>query len=204
MQKLIDFHEANESQIPKGFWAGVKRANLLIMYKRVKQMGGYDSVIEHKMWRFLFGMDCGFNTISRKKYERILLPFEKYEMSMGFVAVNNGALKTDNSMDGPSSRDGGITRRLTEAEIAEIQRQMKFRESDGQSGSMPVAVFVGNQKSHLQMKQPHTTVTVHQTTIHPQTKVSQSAFAAPRQIQFQSEFDSIVHFAGWPSTQICG
>lgn len=163
-------------------------------------MGGYDSVIEHKMWKYLFGLDCGFNTISRKKYERVLLPFEKYEMSMGFTAANNGALKTDNGMDGTSSRDGGITRRLTEAEIAEIQRQMKLREADGQSSSMPVAVIVGNQKSHLQMQQPHTTITVHQTTIHPQTKVTQSACQHQSQSPCQSntissKFNSIVKYS---------
>lgn len=183
VQKLIDFHEANDSQIPKVFWASLKRANLLTMYQRVKQMGGYDAVIEHKMWKYLFGLDCGFNTISRKKYERALLPYEKYEMSMEYAKGNNGAVRSDSCYNNGSGKDGGVTRRLTEAEIAEIQRQLKLREAvegrdlhvEMQSGSLPVTVIVGNQKTrspaHIQIQQPHTTITVHQTTIHPQTKV---------------------------------
>lgn len=191
VQKLIDFHEANDSQIPKGFWTGVKRANLLTMYQRIKHMGGYDTVVEHKMWKYLFGLDCGFNTISRKKYERVLLPFERYEMSMAFAAANNGAMNSDNGFDGAGSRDGGLTRRLTEAEIGEIQRQMRLREAEGQSGAMPVAVIVGNLKSQMQMKQPHTTITVHQTTIHPQTKVSHSASNHPiRTTNHECNFNS--------------
>lgn len=165
------------------FWSGLKRANLLTIYQRVKQMGGYDSVVEHKMWKYLFGLDCGFNTITRKKYERALLPYEKYEMSLEYAAANNGAMKQGERYNNMSGKDGGITRRLTEAEIGEIQRQLKLREAmegrdvhiEMQSASMPVTVILGNQKSRppsqMQIQQPHTTITLHQTTIHPQTKV---------------------------------
>lgn len=70
-QKLIEFHEkCLDSQIPKVFWIGLKRVNLLSIYQKVKQMGGYDNVIEQKMWKYLFGVDGGYNSISRKKYER--------------------------------------------------------------------------------------------------------------------------------------
>lgn len=69
-QKLIDFHEAKDSQIPKVFWIGLKRVNLRTIYQKVKQMGGYDAVTEQKMWKYLFGVDGGYNSISRKKYER--------------------------------------------------------------------------------------------------------------------------------------
>lgn len=70
IQKLIDFHEAQDSQIPKVFWIGLKRVNLRSIYQKVKQMGGYDAVTEQKMWKYLFGVDGGYNSISRKKYER--------------------------------------------------------------------------------------------------------------------------------------
>lgn len=42
VQKLIGFHEANDSQIPEMFWMSLKRVNLLSIYRQVRKMGGYD------------------------------------------------------------------------------------------------------------------------------------------------------------------
>ncbi|XP_031622647.1 uncharacterized protein LOC116340337 [Contarinia nasturtii] len=188
IQKLIGFHEAQDSQIPKVFWIGLRRVNLLSIYQKVRKMGGYEMVTERKMWKYLFGVDGGYNSISRKKYERALLPYEKYEMRKEYaercakygkdvVDRNSGYNFEQHLIDG--------NRRLTEAEILEIQRQIKLQEArkekdqnlhvDLSSGSLPVTVIVGNKKStspsQFQIQQPHTTITVHQTTIHPQSSM---------------------------------
>lgn len=189
IQKLIGFHEAQDSQIPKVFWVGLRRVNLLSIYQKVRNMGGYEMVTERKMWKYLFGIDGGYNSISRKKYERALLPYEQYEMRKEYaercakygkdVVDRNGGYQhfSQHLLDG--------NRRLTEAEILEIQRQIKLQEArkekdqnlhvDLSSGSLPVTVIVGNKKStspsQYQIQQPHTTITVHQTTIHPQSSM---------------------------------
>lgn len=69
-------------------------------------------------------------------------------------------------------------RQLTMAEMSEIQRQIKAKSLDPnlhvEMSSLPVTVIVGGSRkstspSDIQIQQPHTTITVHQTTIHPQT-----------------------------------
>lgn len=206
VQKLIDFHEAQDSQIPKMFWSGLKRVNLLSIYQKVKQMGGYELVTEQKMWKYLFGIDGGYNSISKKKYEKVILPFEKYEMLRG--NPNNNLLRRGRSagydfgdwINDGEHHDG--SRRLTEAEICEIQRQIKAKEMDPNvhlemtPGSLPVTVIVGNQKSasspsQFKIQQPHTTITVHQTTIHPQTLAETSPPRNPIQITNQIQIQQI-------------
>lgn len=187
IQKLIGFHEAQDSQIPKVFWVGLKRVNLLSIYQKVKKMGGYEMVTERKMWKYLFGLDGGYNSISRKKYERALLPFERYEMQHEY-AERCAKYGQDGDVFGDYDFEKYLdgNRRLTEAEIIEIQRQIKLKEAQKDQnlhvemspGSLPVTVIVGNKKSQtpqIQIQQPHTTITVHQTTIHPQSSLVRSS-----------------------------
>lgn len=207
VQKLIGFHEAHDSQIPEVFWIGLKRINLLSIYRQVKKMGGYEMVTERKMWKYLFGVDGGYNSISRKKYERAILPFEKYEMRLEMAQrkLSGAGTKYYDDMSGEHEyeirTDGN--RRLTESEILEIQRQIKLQEArkeKGQNlhvemgpGSMPVTVIVGNKKTQsphqIQIQQPHTTITLHQTTIHPQSSARipppQNPIQITNQIQIQ-------------------
>lgn len=187
VQKLIGFHEVNDSQIPEMFWMGLKRVNLLSIYRQVRKMGGYEMVTERKMWKYLFGVDGGYNSISRKKYERAILPFERYEMRREIMALKKRC------EEGGFENGYGVNRRLTEAEILEIQRQIKLQEARNESdqnlhvemapGSLPVTVIVGNKKStsptQIQIQQPHTTITLHQTTIHPQSS-SQHRISPPQ------------------------
>lgn len=203
-QKLIDFHEAQDSQIPKVFWIGLKRVNLRSIYQKVKQMGGYDSVTEQKMWKYLFGVDGGYNSISRKKYERgslhaigfffcsiyfiiisfspfslsALLPYERYEMEQQSTLIKYECEDEHGRLVKSESLNMGSDRELTTAEISEIQRQIKVKSLDPnlhvEMSSLPVTVIVGgshksSSPSDIQIQQPHTTITVHQTTIHPQT-----------------------------------
>lgn len=212
VQKLMDFHEAQDSQIPKVFWLGLKRASLWTIYQKVKQLGGYDTVIEQKMWKYLFGIDGGYNTISRKKYERAILPYERFEQKCD-RSRNGGLNGTKAEEKGPANGGGKLgpanispDRHFTHSEIAKIQEQIRSQSLDPDlhvkmaSGvSYPVTVIVGGPQreppspSHIQIQQPHTTITVHQTTIHPQTlKSSQSkadkmknAIQITNQIQIQ-------------------
>lgn len=185
IQKLIGFHEANDSQIPKLFWIGLKRINLLSIYQKVKKMGGYEMVTERKgMWKYLFGLEGGYNTISRKKYERALLPYERYEMQREYAerSARYGQDGHDGFGDFDLAKLLDGNRRLTDAEIIELQRQIKLKEARNEKnqnlhvemspGSLPVTVIVGNNKKttspQIKIQQPHTTITVHQTTIQPQ------------------------------------
>lgn len=185
VQKLMDFHDAQDSQIPKVFWDSLKRINLLSIYQKVKKMGGYDQVIEQKMWKYLFGLDGGYNTISRKKYERLLLPYEKYEMrteNANHAALRRGRSSYDYKYDHDDEADSisgeikGEPLDMSEMEGAARRKQKDVHVEMG-SGSLPLTLIVGNKKSALSpsfhIQQPHTTITVHRTTIHPQT-LSQS------------------------------
>lgn len=193
IQKLIGFHEAQDSQIPKLFWVGLKRVNLLQIYQKVRQMGGYQMVTERKMWKYLFGIDGGYNSISRKKYERALLPYERYEMlKENAIALRKYGQNENGDYDFEKHLE--CSRRLTEAEISEIQRQIKLREARGEkdlhvdlsSGSLPVTLIVGDKKpGQIHIQQPHTTITVHQTTIHPQLSQRSSPPTNPIQITNQ-------------------
>lgn len=204
VQKLIDFHEAQDSQIPKVFWSGLRRLNLLSIYQRVRQMGGYEMVTEQKMWKYLFGIDGGYNSISRRKYERAILPFEKYENEQ----LTNHMMHRGRSVDFDWIANMDLSnenrRRLTEAEICEIQRHLKWKQAyerdpnlhlEMSPGSLPVTVIVGNKNStspsQSQMQQPHTTITVHQTTIHPQTATENSPPRNPIQITNQIQIQQI-------------
>lgn len=194
VQKLIGFHEAYDSQIPEVFWVGLKRVNLLSIYRQVRKMGGYEMVTERKMWKYLFGVDGGYNSISRKKYERAILPYEKFEMQL---EMENRRRSGSGEMDFDLRNNGN--RRLTEAEILEIQRQIKMQEARKEKdqnlhvemgpGSLPVTVIVGNKKNtsptQIQIQQPHTTITLHQTTIHPQSLARNSPPQNPIQITNQ-------------------
>lgn len=204
VQKLIDFHEAQDSQIPKGFWSGLRRLNLLSIYQRVRQMGGYELVTEQKMWKYLFGIDGGYNSISRRKYERAILPFEKYENEQITNHMMHRGRSGDFDWIGNIDLSNENRRRLTEAEIFEIQRHLKWKEAHERDpnlhlemspGALPVTVIVGNKKStspsQFQIQQPHTTITVHQTTIHPQTTTENSPPRNPIQITNQIQIQQI-------------
>lgn len=186
--KVVEFHGKNLSNIPEVFWMGLRKANLLTIYSRVQKLGGYEAVNEAKMWKYLFGVDVT-SRISRKKYERALLPYELYEKelaernaghrrgrSAGPTAGGLGTIKRESD----ASDDGD--RKLTFAEMTEIQRQIKANHKKHDQkmhvdmSHLPVTFIVGGNRDDkvvdeksLNRNQPHTTITVHQTTIHPQT-----------------------------------
>lgn len=204
VQKLIDFHEVHDSQIPKVFWSGLRRLNLLSIYQRVRQMGGYEMVTEQKMWKYLFGIEGGYNSISRRKYERAILPFERYENEQMTNHTMHRGRSGDFDWIANMNLSNENRRRLTEAEICEIQRHLKWKEAyerdpnlhlEMSPGSLPVTVIVGNKKSkspsQFQIQQPHTTITVHQTTIHPQTATENSPPRNPIQITNQIQIQQI-------------
>lgn len=211
MQKLIDFHEAQHSHISKVFWMSLKRINLLSIYRKVKKMGGYETINEHKMWKYLF--DGGYNSISRKKYERVLLPFEKYEIEQQLSQQIRHGRNTDHNIkfeQGKSSDENlrikGLkegVRRLTTSngsppngKIIDPTVHLEMAQN-----SLPVTVILGGPSNnlkkssspqHIKIQQPHTTITVHQTTIHPQSlQMPTNLFARTSQNTNDSQQQSI-------------
>lgn len=246
-KKLLAFHSEQKNLIPKSFWFGIKRVNLLMIYNRVQNLGGYQFVTEKKLWKYLFGANSTpFNTITRKKYERALLPFENFERSklkeaetttFDNIKYEEGVAKKEtedctltvksekdvedtkivsiiesdivdsekisqatsrcpevklepSSPGKPLERENKsfevkIEPQLSVAEMCEIQRKIHEKDSGVKTEqheistpvTVPVTVILRgstvechtSSPSQINIQQPHTTITVHQTTIHPQS-----------------------------------
>ncbi|XP_034181511.2 uncharacterized protein LOC117604966 isoform X1 [Osmia lignaria lignaria] len=64
---------------------GYRQIDLFLFYTKVQQLGGYDSVSAGRLWKTVYD-DIGGNTgstsaatITRRHYERLLLPYERYQ-----------------------------------------------------------------------------------------------------------------------------
>lgn len=198
MKKLLAFHHENKTDIPKSFWFALKKVNLLAVYERVQKLGGYYVCTEKQVWKYLFGpKSTSYNLITRKKYERALLPYENYLKKYKNPGTEDGGntvrvLKLEledkdfmnikkecllEANDGREMCNDTKSDRLTVAEMSEIQRKVKEKDHDQSPVSVPVTVILGGQSvechtstpQNINIQQPHTTITVHQTTIHPQS-----------------------------------
>lgn len=61
--------------------------NLFTIYTRVQKLGGFDAIADNRVWKNLFEDlsepgKCITQGMTKRKYERILLPFERYEREM--------------------------------------------------------------------------------------------------------------------------
>lgn len=222
LMKLYKFMIVRNTPIPKVIWLELKNLNLHAIFKRVQDLGGFDRVTECKMWRSLFDDSATpwFNTISRKDYERVLLPYEENARNESLLVVKKEdvddelvikeeiAVIENEDNESPESEPA-----LTVEQMREIQKKVKSKEQSESPASkhvsLPVTVIVGSTQSpnstphrsgssigaesantssqiKIQHQQPHTTITVHQTTIHPQMspKVS-NQIQITNQIQIQ-------------------
>ncbi|XP_076231679.1 uncharacterized protein LOC143177564 [Calliopsis andreniformis] len=64
---------------------GYRQIDLFLFYTKVQMLGGYDSVSAGRLWKSIYD-DIGGNTgstsaatITRRHYERLLLPYERYQ-----------------------------------------------------------------------------------------------------------------------------
>ncbi|XP_011269256.1 rho GTPase-activating protein gacJ isoform X3 [Camponotus floridanus] len=64
---------------------GYRQIDLFLFYTKVQMLGGYDSVSAGRLWKTIYD-DIGGNTgstsaatITRRHYERLLLPYERYQ-----------------------------------------------------------------------------------------------------------------------------
>lgn len=61
--------------------------NLYTIYSRVQKLGGFNAIADNRVWKNLFEDlsepgKCITQGMTKRKYERILLPFERYEREM--------------------------------------------------------------------------------------------------------------------------
>ncbi|XP_011645667.1 myb-like protein P [Pogonomyrmex barbatus] len=76
---------------------GYRQIDLFLFYTKVQMLGGYDSVSAGRLWKTIYD-DIGGNTgstsaatITRRHYERLLLPYERYQRGEETkVRLNNG------------------------------------------------------------------------------------------------------------------
>ncbi|XP_014260476.1 AT-rich interactive domain-containing protein 5B-like isoform X2 [Cimex lectularius] len=84
MTSLHLFMKERKTPINKIPIVGFKEVNLFQLYKKVKELGGYDAVSSGKLWKFVYevmGGDMSSTsaaTLSRRHYEKLLLPFERH------------------------------------------------------------------------------------------------------------------------------
>ncbi|XP_058809368.1 AT-rich interactive domain-containing protein 5B-like [Phymastichus coffea] len=64
---------------------GYRQIDLYLFYSKVQDLGGYDRVSENRLWKVIYD-EMGGNTgstsaatITRRHYERLLLPYERFE-----------------------------------------------------------------------------------------------------------------------------
>ncbi|XP_032691074.1 uncharacterized protein LOC116853882 isoform X2 [Odontomachus brunneus] len=94
--------ERNTSAEEKKFITDVQsfmnsRVDLFLFYTKVQMLGGYDSVSAGRLWKTIYD-DIGGNTgstsaatITRRHYERLLLPYERYQRGEDIkVKLNHG------------------------------------------------------------------------------------------------------------------
>ncbi|XP_014480478.1 PREDICTED: verprolin-like isoform X2 [Dinoponera quadriceps] len=94
--------ERNTSAEEKKFISDVQtfmnsRVDLFLFYTKVQMLGGYDSVSAGRLWKTIYD-DIGGNTgstsaatITRRHYERLLLPYERYQRGEDTkVKLNHG------------------------------------------------------------------------------------------------------------------
>ncbi|XP_037917887.1 mucin-5AC-like isoform X2 [Hermetia illucens] len=81
LRKLHEFHIKHGNVIPKMLWLNLKGVYLYAIFRQVKKLGGYDAVTMKKQWKTLFGENNEAHlSITRRKYEKILLPLERSEL----------------------------------------------------------------------------------------------------------------------------
>ncbi|KAK9509037.1 hypothetical protein O3M35_006449 [Rhynocoris fuscipes] len=81
---LYNFMRERRTPITKIPIVGFKEVNLYKLYKKVRELGGYDMVTAGKLWKFVYEVMGGdmtstsAATLSRRHYERLLLPYERH------------------------------------------------------------------------------------------------------------------------------
>lgn len=84
MQTLQDFMKKTNQPLGKLPALGFKKVNLWTMYKTAQRFGGYDAVTSKRLWRRVYDSLGGSTTITsaatytRRHYERLLLPYERF------------------------------------------------------------------------------------------------------------------------------
>lgn len=84
---------------------GYRQIDLFLFYTKVQMLGGYDSVSAGRLWKTIYD-DIGGNTgstsaatITRRHYERLLLPYERYQRGEETkVRLNHGRRTKSMSM----------------------------------------------------------------------------------------------------------
>ncbi|XP_072759625.1 uncharacterized protein [Anoplolepis gracilipes] len=84
---------------------GYRQIDLFLFYTKVQMLGGYDSVSAGRLWKTIYD-DIGGNTgstsaatITRRHYERLLLPYERYQRGEDIkVRLNHGRRTKSMSM----------------------------------------------------------------------------------------------------------
>ncbi|GAB0098650.1 ARID DNA-binding domain [Sergentomyia squamirostris] len=193
---LTDLHRfmvERKTPIPKMMWLSLRRVNLYDIFTRVQEFGGYETVSVNRLWKTLKKDSPG---LTHSKYEKVLLPYELHQRSL--LEAEEAACKREKADLGEMETvsNGQMTKaikvekvepELSREQMTEIQNKVKAKEQKQQKQqgkehqkmqvSVPVTVIVGSTSGseektttsqQIQIQQPRTTITVHQTTIHPQ------------------------------------
>lgn len=191
--------------IPKSSFY-LKNVDLYAVYLRVQELGGYEVVSEKKLWRTLFGKGNGTsNTITRRKYEKLILPWDleqqqnrtKLMETEGLIkseVLDLNMIKKENDFEQTYNGMTDVQKKVRAAK--EMHQSNQISDTKGMNLSMsnpngvPVTVIVGSpahesqqsnpQQQQIQIQQPHMTINVHQTTIHP-SSIHVSTASTPSQ-----------------------
>ncbi|XP_050448949.1 serine/threonine-protein kinase pakG-like isoform X3 [Cataglyphis hispanica] len=88
---------------------GYRQIDLFLFYTKVQMLGGYDSVSAGRLWKTIYD-DIGGNTgstsaatITRRHYEKLLLPYERYQRGEDTkIRLNHGRRTKSMSVFGDS------------------------------------------------------------------------------------------------------
>jgi ARID/BRIGHT DNA binding domain len=171
MKRLSDFMTLKSLPMPKLAWMGLRdgecrhssnlrinskivifAVNLHAIYQRVQILGGFDAIDDAKTWNKLNeDLQIKNNVLTRRKYERILLPFERHEREVLLKFANvevkeetnvdahipdNNNSKSPKDSDGRASPTLNITAGdikkeldLTPEQMTKIQNRIKLKET---------------------------------------------------------------------------
>lgn len=148
--------------------------NLFTIYTRVQKLGGFNAIADNRVWKNLFEDlsepgKCITQGMTKRKYERILLPFERYErelrengkgsrseLTISTIPRTTINKKVSELQQNPGRRqsssspaieiiplkNGAVKNELTVEQMSEIQKIIKPGHSDYNTNDVSVPVHV--------------------------------------------------------------
>ncbi|XP_015917137.1 AT-rich interactive domain-containing protein 5B isoform X2 [Parasteatoda tepidariorum] len=112
LQRLFKFMKKRNTPIHRVPHLGFKQIDLYVFYSFAQKLGGYDNITGKKLWKHVYD-ELGGNpgstsaaTCTRRHYERLLLPFERFMAGIVYKPAQRGKKSVKKSVTEEEKTDG--------------------------------------------------------------------------------------------------